>query len=342
MGDQQEELQKLRLQQHCLQDHLAARLRPQHVDSGDAASGAASSCLDKGSTNSLELQLQDLVNELRKLQQEVPEASRSPSSSGRSRQPQAADASAGDVLSILKELRDERAIVADMLDNVKKEKCEVIAMMHIFATSKSAAIEELDGLRHAARDELSAFAVRVRSSASAATVGRGRQSEVASARGHDDAAQEPTAEPVRIATMSSGGPRIGGSHAMLCPAAGASLQAPVVQLRLAPPAVRQQQACGASGVVCAASGAASGAATGSHDQRRHSTGPATAEPPIRNNCSPIRQQSAGVSATRLLAMNATYSPSVVSRPTIATSETQKSPVHRLISGCSACQRDAFK
>merc|ERR1719468_1480905 len=243
-------------------------------------------------------------------------------------------------------------------------------MMHIFATSKSAAIEELDGLRHAARDELSAFAVRVRSSASAATVGRGRQSEVASARGHDDAAQEPTAEPVRIETMSSGGPRIGGSHTMLCPAAGASLQAPVVQLRLAQPAVGpQQQASGASGVVCAASGAASGAATGSHDQRRHSTGTATAEPPIRNNCSPIRQQSAGVSAARLLAtaeppirnncspirqqsagvsamrllaMNATYSPSVVSRPTIATSETQKSPVRRFISGCSACQREAFK
>merc|ERR1740123_870248 len=169
--------------------------------------------------------------------------------------------------------------------------------MHTFATTKAEAMEELDGFRHAARDEISAFTVRALSSPSAAVpVGHSRQSEVTSARGdgRDAADHELPAEPVRIATIH--GPRA-GSHTTLCPA---SLQAPAVPFAtgihgLTWPPVSQQQPSGASGVAGAVPGASSGAApgtTGNHDQRRHSTGAAPAEPPVRNACSPVRQYSA--------------------------------------------------
>jgi len=341
MGDQQEELQKLRLQQHCLQDHLAARLRPQHVDSGDAASGAASSCLDKGSTNSLELQLQDLVNELRKLQQEVPEASRSPSSSGRSRQPQAADASAGDVLSILKELRDERGIVADMLDNVKKEKCEVIAMMHTFATSKSEAMEELEGLRQAACDEISAATAMVRKAVGC----RGHSiSEVPpSVRVSREQMRDDREEVLLACSGALHGRQ--GSRTSLCPAAmqGAPA-APVASLPgqplPAPCGSTQQQGQAwvltASNVVQQADSCTIAAPHlgGGHDHRRHSTGTAAAETGMRRVCSPARQFSAGGTAG-LLPVSVACSPPMLPRPTIVAADPQKSPVRRFVSAGSA-------
>ncbi|CAK0798944.1 unnamed protein product, partial [Prorocentrum cordatum] len=40
---------------------------------------------------------------------------------------------------LLRELQEERSIVADTLEGVKQEKCEVIALMHTFAEGKDAA-----------------------------------------------------------------------------------------------------------------------------------------------------------------------------------------------------------
>jgi len=333
LRSQQEELQQLRVQQ----DSLHARLSPQRCH------GALGG--DMAPVTSIENQWQESLTELSKLQQDHTQLLARESSV-------AADSDAcglpreavTETRTLLKELKDERGLVADMLDNVKKEKCEVIAMMHTFATTKTEAMEELDGFRHAARDEISAFAVRALSSPSATvTVGHSRQSEVTSARGdgRDAADHELPTEPVRIATIH--GPRA-GSHTTLCPA---SLQAPAVSFPpgihgFAWPPAGQQQPSGASGVTGAAPGAVSGAvsgaapgAAGSHDQRRNSTGTAPVEPPVRSACSPVRQYSAGVSATRLLSINTAYSPPMLPRPVITTAETQKSPVRRFISGSLA-------
>jgi len=343
MGDQQEELQKLRLQQHCLQDHLAARLRPQHVDSGDAASGGATNCLDKGATNSLELQLQDLVSELRKLQQEqlhlhqeVPLASRSPSSANRSRLPQAADASAGDVSSILKELRDECSIVADMLDNVKKEKCEVIAMMHTFASSKAEAMEELEGLRQAAGDEISAATIMVRKA-----FGRGGHSEVPpNVRvGREQTMHEEREEVLLPSTHCLHGRQ--GSRTSLCPSAMQGVPAvPVAsvpgQPLPAPCGQGQTWVLTSSSVVQQADPLTrtTAHAGGGHDHRRHSTGTAAADTGIRRVCSPARQYSAG-GAAALLPVSVACSPPMLPRPTIMAADPQKSPVRRFVSAGSA-------
>jgi len=347
MGDQQEELQKLRLQQHCLQDHLAARQRPQHVDSGDAASGGTTNCLDKGATNSLELQLQDLVNELRKLQkeqqlhlhQEVPEASRSPSA-GRNRLPQAADASAGDVSSILKELRDECSIVADMLDNVKKEKCEVIAMMHTFATSKAEAMEELEGLRLAACDEISAATIMVRKA-----VGRGGHSEVPpNVRvSREQTMREEREEVLLPSTHSLHGRQ--GSRTSLCPSAMQGVAAAPVasvpgQPLPAPCGSAQQQGqtwvLTSSSVVQQADPLTRTAAHagGGRDHRRHSTGTVAVDAGIRRVCSPARQYSAGGTGA-LLPVSVACSPPMLPRPTIVAADPQKSPVRRFVSAGSA-------
>lgn len=237
---------------------------------------------------------------------------------------------------LLKELKDERCIVSEMLDNVKQEKCEVIAMMHMFVTAKNEAMEELDGLRHAARDEISAFVVHARSSVSAATtVTRGRHSEVTSARsdGREAADHERPTEPVQIASVHGG--RRAGSHSTLLPAAS---QAPAMQL-LTRPHVGQQQPSGTSGVAVATVGPASVTAPGvtasGRDQRRHSTGVVPAEPSVQSSCSPARQKSAGVSMTRVLSVNTACSPPMLPRPAVATAETLKSPVRRFYSGSPA-------
>lgn len=70
----------------------------------------------------------------------------------------------GDAHTLLQELREERGFVAEMLSNVKKEKCEVIATMHTFVLDKGEAMEELEGFRRATREEFSA-ALRSNSSA---------------------------------------------------------------------------------------------------------------------------------------------------------------------------------
>jgi len=315
LQSQQEELQQLRVQQYSLHCRLSQQGSSSALDVGKAPAA------------SIECQWHEWLTELSKVQQDHKQLLAGESS------PAAASSHAcislrqevvTDTLSLLKELKDERCIVADMLDTVKQEKCEVIAMMHMFATSKNEAMEELDGLRQTARDEISAFAVHARPlAAAAATVGRGRQCEVTSARsdGREVADHELHTEPVRIATIH--GLRA-GSHTTLCPAL---LQAPTVPI-----------AAGIHGLARppgAALGAASVAATGaasSRDQRRHSTGVAAAEPSVQSPCSPARQYSAGVSMTRVLSVNTACSPPMLPRPAVATAETQKSPVRRFFSG----------
>lgn len=301
----------------------------QHGSSNNSGAG-------KAPVTSIESQWHEWLTELRKEQQDHKQLLSRDSPAASQQQEVVTE-----TLTLLKELKDERCIVADMLDNVKKEKCEVIAMMHMFATTKNEAMEELDIHRHAARDEISAIAVHARSSATAAaTVGHGRQSEATSARGEgrEMADLELSMEPVRVASVS--GIRA-GSHTTLCPA---SLQAPTVPITvgihgLTRSPMGQQQPSGANGVASAAPGAASvtaPGAAGSHDQRRHSTaGIAPAEPSVQSPCSPVRQYSAGVSVPRLLSVNTAYSPPMLPRPAIATSEAQKSPVRRFFSGSLA-------
>jgi hypothetical protein len=68
--------------------------------------------------------------------------------------PRSAEAhnSASKMQPLLSELREERGLVAQMLEGVKQEKLEVIAMMHAFELSRSSALQDLEGLVVAARD----------------------------------------------------------------------------------------------------------------------------------------------------------------------------------------------
>lgn len=65
-----------------------------------------------------------------------------------------------DPVQILKELREERGVIAEMLGNVRQEKCEVIAAMHSFAIDKNEALSELEGLRRDAADEITGLMAR--------------------------------------------------------------------------------------------------------------------------------------------------------------------------------------
>lgn len=58
---------------------------------------------------------------------------------------------------MLQELREERGLVADMLEGVRREKCEVIAMMHTFAMDKGEAMQELEGFRRSTREDVMAI-----------------------------------------------------------------------------------------------------------------------------------------------------------------------------------------
>jgi len=101
----------------------------------------------QGGSNSLEGQLQDLVGELRKLQEQ-----------SRPRyQGEEPENSITNAVFLLQELKEERKYVADMLENVKKEKCEVIALMHTFAMDKAAALEDLDHVGRSVRNDILAM-----------------------------------------------------------------------------------------------------------------------------------------------------------------------------------------
>lgn len=99
---------------------------------------------------SVELQLHDLVQGLRKLELRDAKGTSSPR--------RGADLECTQVLNdlpmVLKELHEERGRIADMLDGVKVEKLEVIAMMHSFHMDKSEALKELETIWQTARAEL--------------------------------------------------------------------------------------------------------------------------------------------------------------------------------------------
>lgn len=142
LREQQEQHRQLLQEQQ--QDLQSVRTRQQEVE--PAAAVAA--------TRSLEMQLHELVLELRKLQREQQSLAQTgfrPSTGEES----ADGFDAFDVNTMAKELREETGHVATMLDNVRQEKCEVIAMMHTFQIDKDEALREMDSLRRTAREELS-------------------------------------------------------------------------------------------------------------------------------------------------------------------------------------------
>lgn len=142
LREQQEQHRQLLQEQQ--QDLQCVRAQQQEVE--PAAAVAA--------TRSLEMQLHELVLELRKLQREQQSLAQTglrPSTGEES----ADGFDALDVNAMAKELREETGHVATMLDNVRQEKCEVIAMMHTFQIDKDEALREMDSLRRTAREELS-------------------------------------------------------------------------------------------------------------------------------------------------------------------------------------------
>ncbi|CAE8727018.1 unnamed protein product [Polarella glacialis] len=86
---------------------------------------------------SLEEQLRDLVIELRQLQQEQRQHTNPGQSSPQGEGSEGAS-------ELLEDLREERCVVAQMLDGVRQEKFEVVAMMHSFTIQKSEALQELE------------------------------------------------------------------------------------------------------------------------------------------------------------------------------------------------------
>lgn len=132
---QQREIEILKAQNVEWKD-LSASVRQQQQQPVGLTSGYRPSNYNN-SAAALEAQLQDLVVELRKLQQEH----------SRTR----------DLEELLQEVREERGVVVDMLENVKREKCEVIAVMHSFAMDKNTAMQDLSSLHQLAREEITAL-----------------------------------------------------------------------------------------------------------------------------------------------------------------------------------------
>jgi len=137
---QRSDLEELRQQFDELREKLSLR---SPLDEHEPAAA-------KATMQSVELQLRELVSELRKLQQEQK------MQQSRARENEKS-ASAEGAATILGDLREEKGQVADMLDGVKQEKLEVIAMMHSFAMDKKSALQELEDLRLSARGELGAL-----------------------------------------------------------------------------------------------------------------------------------------------------------------------------------------
>lgn len=171
-------------------------------------------------TRSIELQLHDLVLELRKLQQEQ-QAPHRQSQGSEPRSPdglqklslrslKGQDEKTETIIaaSILKDLTEERGHVAQMLDGVKQEKLEVIAMMHSFQMDKSEALKDLEGLWQAARTELAASAAAVRKASSATPI-------------------VPGTSPVAQAPGGQAG-QVAGQQAVIGPAISASPVSPVM------------------------------------------------------------------------------------------------------------------
>lgn len=155
----------------------------------------------------LQAQLQDLAVELRKLQQE--HVSRSDANNTSPSQSIAGELCAKlgaieDVPAVLQELHSERGRVADMLEGVRQEKLEVIAMMHSFQMDKHEALKELEQIWQSARTELVNCAARSRKvSSSPTTAATSVQSPMAAAPRQGDLQYSPaarTASPFSHAT----------------------------------------------------------------------------------------------------------------------------------------------
>eukprot|EP00450_Noctiluca_scintillans_P002581 CAMPEP_0194487902 /NCGR_PEP_ID=MMETSP0253-20130528/8036_1 /TAXON_ID=2966 /ORGANISM="Noctiluca scintillans" /LENGTH=417 /DNA_ID=CAMNT_0039328207 /DNA_START=65 /DNA_END=1318 /DNA_ORIENTATION=- len=145
----------------------------------------------------LEAQLQDLAVELRKLQQE--QVSRSDAKNTSPGQSIAGELCAKlgameDMPAVLQELHSERGRVADMLEGVRQEKLEVIAMMHSFQMDKHEALKELEQIWQSARTELANCAAHSRKvSSSPTTTATSVQSPMAAAPRQGDLQHSSTA-----------------------------------------------------------------------------------------------------------------------------------------------------
>jgi len=349
---QQEELRKLRVQQQHLQESMAVQVQRPVLEGDVQATGA------------LESQLRDLVSELRGMRQDPNQKADFPAAAvAQAAQQLQAEVVSADAVVMLKELREERALVTEMLDNVKQEKCEVIAMMHTFAMSKGEAIDELEGIRRAACEEAMAAASLVRK-----VVGNGgQQAQEAVSNGVCGRHSQEVISNEACGRLSHEGPptcrsavrdagreereeeRLAhqpvllqgrqGSRTSLCPATlQQQASAPVTLAGTAAPPQHPGVAMGHSVpmqgsvqhtvVISTAQGMMQ-----NHDHRRHSTGTGPGEPPLRRVCSPTRQYSAG-GAAGLLPVSVACSPPMLPRPTTTLSQPgdqQKSPVRRFIS-----------
>lgn len=147
-GQQRTDVEELRKLVEELQERVSSQLAPDEEE----ATGA------KATMQSVELQLRELVAELRKLQQEqkMQQSREKERSASVTQTAQLQAATAEGAAAMLGDLREEKGQVADMLEGVRKEKLEVIAMMHSFAMDKDSAFQELEDLRSTTRGELSA------------------------------------------------------------------------------------------------------------------------------------------------------------------------------------------
>jgi len=342
MHSQQQELQKLRVQQQSLQETMAVQFQRPREDCNEVTTEAVNS------------QLRDIVSELKTMHKDPEGKDGGHMGSPLRTTPQfQAD---NDVMLVLKELREEKAKVAEMLDNVKTEKCEVIAMMHAFAMSKGEAIDELEGLRRVACEEVQAAADLVRRVVSSSGGSSRQQQEVPSTcrstvrdivRDEEERALSMT-QPLLLQGRQ-------GSRTSLCAGSlqpQASAPMPLTSTTTAMPTQggggvtimtmqgvqqqqqqqHQQQQQQPVAVIATTQSMVQGA---QHDWR---TSAAHGDSALRRVRSPTRQYSAG--GAGLLPVSVACSPPMLPRPTTAV-ETQKSPVRRFISaGLSPRVQDA--
>lgn len=137
----QVEIEQLRTQQQQTREMMSK----QTLESGQPT---------EATTRQLEGQLRELVLELRKLQQEQQRQQMQALEDKTRRLQEEAEA-----CKTLRDLKDERNQVSEMLDRVREEKLEVIKMMHTFHMEKDEAIQELEALRQAIMQEAMALGV---------------------------------------------------------------------------------------------------------------------------------------------------------------------------------------
>jgi len=112
---------------------------------------------------------------------------------------------------IVKELRNERSLVADMLENVKQQKLDVITVMHGFQVNKDLAIRELKDLHHAAMEAASVMLPH-KSPAMAVSSPDMSSSRLASASFNASSPRQQVVVQVKGAQGSQGGSRSGAGY----------------------------------------------------------------------------------------------------------------------------------